>query len=68
MAPDVAIFAMQRSASGRWVTLAPSDDPFKPAVVVVDVADEPRLVSRHVFIGKHEPIGKKRPTNYWNFG
>jgi len=40
------IFAVQRLASGQWLVRAPSDDPFLPAVAVVDVigdSEEPAV-------------------------
>jgi hypothetical protein len=43
---DMPIFAVQRLASGQWLVRAPSDDPFLPAVAVVDVigdSEEPAV-------------------------
>jgi hypothetical protein len=41
MAIQAPLFAVRRLLSGRWLLLAPSDDPFLLAAVVVATVDEP---------------------------
>jgi hypothetical protein len=41
---DLPLFAVQRSPSGEWIVRAPVDDPFLPAVAVVDVIGEPNAL------------------------
>jgi hypothetical protein len=59
---DLPIYAVQRSASGRWLIQVPSGNPFEPAVFVVDAIDEPQLRSHH------DSNGKERQEARWSFG
>ena len=38
---DLPLYALQRSAPGRWLLRAPNDDPCEPAVRIVAAIDEP---------------------------
>jgi hypothetical protein len=38
--PDLPLCAVRQSGPGRWLILAPSDDPFTPAVSCVAVLEE----------------------------
>ncbi len=37
--PDLPLYAVQRSASDCRLVRAPSDDPFLPAVLIIDVVE-----------------------------
>jgi hypothetical protein len=58
-----SLFAVQRLPTDRWLVRAPSEDPFEPAVRVIDAVEEPAL-AHHVTPRQQSrhPITRRRAT------